>query len=128
MTDYSPLVELTRPVRDLPPLVCGGCTLCCKRSIVALIPDLDEPASTYETDKIASVHVLKHKENGDCIYLGPGGCTIYERRPAVCREFDCRGLARRYSMKQWKIIAKTNPNFADLAMIRQGKRLLRKLQ
>jgi Fe-S-cluster containining protein len=35
---------------------------------------------------------LKHKENGDCVFLGEHGCTIYDRRPTVCRKFDCRVL------------------------------------
>jgi len=35
---------------------------------------------------------LQHKENGDCIYLGKEGCTIYDRRPQVCRKFDCRAM------------------------------------
>lgn len=34
---------------------------------------------------------LKHRKNGDCIYLGRDGCTIRERRPHLCRIFDCRG-------------------------------------
>ncbi len=25
-----------------------------------------------------------------CVYLGPSGCTIYQRRPLLCRSFDCR--------------------------------------
>jgi Fe-S-cluster containining protein len=33
---------------------------------------------------------LKRRDNGDCIYLGEAGCTIYDRRPSVCRKFDCR--------------------------------------
>jgi Fe-S-cluster containining protein len=37
------------------------------------------------------VAALKHKPNGECWYLDPGkGCTIWPRRPALCREFDCR--------------------------------------
>ncbi len=27
---------------------------------------------------------------GACVYLGASGCTIYERRPLLCRSFDCR--------------------------------------
>jgi Fe-S-cluster containining protein len=33
---------------------------------------------------------LKLKPNGDCIFLGDKGCSIYEDRPYVCRDFDCR--------------------------------------
>jgi hypothetical protein len=46
---------------------------------VAKRPGSDEP-----------VFLLATKENGECAYLGPEGCTIYERRPVLCRSFDCR--------------------------------------
>lgn len=36
------------------------------------------------------VFLLATKENGHCVYLGESGCTIYERRPLLCRSFDCR--------------------------------------
>jgi hypothetical protein len=34
--------------------------------------------------------LLATEPNGQCVYLGPAGCTIYERRPLLCRSFDCR--------------------------------------
>ena len=37
--------------------------------------------------------MLDHKPNGDCIYLGNGGCTIHESKPRMCREMDCRKVA-----------------------------------
>ena len=46
---------------------------------VAADPDTGDP-----------VFLLATKENGECIYLGPSGCTIYDRRPLLCRSFDCR--------------------------------------
>jgi hypothetical protein len=33
---------------------------------------------------------LERDAEGKCVYLGPSGCTIYERRPLLCRSFDCR--------------------------------------
>lgn len=36
------------------------------------------------------VYLLATTEEGACVYLGPTGCTIYERRPLLCRTFDCR--------------------------------------
>ena len=36
------------------------------------------------------VFVLATDEKDRCVYLGPRGCTIYERRPILCRTFDCR--------------------------------------
>jgi Fe-S-cluster containining protein len=46
------------------------------------------------------VHVLLHKPNGDCMYLGTNGCTIYDRAPAVCKSFDCRAMYRMMNKRQ----------------------------
>ena len=71
-------------------LQCGRCTACCKRELVPLMPgdDMGLDAVSFQ-----GVQVLRHKENGDCIYLGKRGCKIYDRRPQVCRSFDCRKFA-----------------------------------
>jgi Fe-S-cluster containining protein len=36
------------------------------------------------------VFLLATETNGQCVYLGGTGCTIYDRRPLLCRSFDCR--------------------------------------
>jgi Fe-S-cluster containining protein len=36
------------------------------------------------------VFLLATEANGQCVYLGATGCTIYDRRPILCRSFDCR--------------------------------------
>lgn len=36
------------------------------------------------------MHMLAHKANGECVYLGKKGCTIHDRAPIVCKAFDCR--------------------------------------
>ncbi len=36
------------------------------------------------------VFLLATDANGQCVYLGASGCTIYDRRPLLCRSFDCR--------------------------------------
>ena len=36
--------------------------------------------------------MLNRKPNGDCIFLGPAGCKVYDRRPATCQNFDCRRI------------------------------------
>lgn len=51
-----------------------------------------------------AVAELSQHANGDCVYLGDGGCTIYDRRPVVCRGFDCRRLflsQSRDERRQW---------------------------
>ena len=81
------------PPAGQPP--CNGCVRCCKGfDLIRLLPG-DDPA-TYQTmahplrpDALA----LQHKPNGDCVYLAPDGCSIYERRPLMCRSMDCRVVA-----------------------------------
>jgi len=46
----------------------------------------------YHTEIYLGVPILKHKENGECFYLGKDGCTIHHWKPQKCREMDCRAL------------------------------------
>lgn len=74
---------------------CDGCTACCRKECVILTEQDD--AGLYET--IDVIHPLTdepakaipHADDGACIYLGEAGCTIYDRRPAICRAFSCVG-------------------------------------
>jgi len=73
---------------------CNGCTICCKKEIIALQPS-DNPdvyRCTTALDPISGriIVVLERKPNGDCIYLNDTGCSIHGRAPVICREFDCR--------------------------------------
>lgn len=84
-----PIIE-TRPTRSVP---CGTCTECCKNDAVFIHPECGDDASLYETEMYEGRQILKHKPNGDCIYLERGrGCTNWENRPTICRELDCRAL------------------------------------
>jgi uncharacterized protein len=85
---------------------CAGCTACCQNDLLFLHPELGDDASTYETMPATNPITgraglaLKHKKEGGCIYLGNGGCTIHDRAPAICREFDCRRFYLSF-MKQY---------------------------
>ena len=46
--------------------------------------------AVYDYRRIGEHRVLNNKPNGDCTHLGPEGCAIYEKRPFVCRTYDCR--------------------------------------
>jgi Fe-S-cluster containining protein len=65
---------------------------------LVLHPGLGDDIDSYQVrtvadpETVAVVHLLATKEGGECIYLGTSGCTIYERRPVLCRNFDCRKL------------------------------------
>lgn len=78
------------------PVACNGCTACCRGSTVVELRDEwgDEP-ETYRHVQVEMLdgrraRTLGRRENGDCAYLGIGGCMIYETRPMICRAFDCR--------------------------------------
>jgi uncharacterized protein len=80
---------------------CGTCTLCCKYEAIILHPEDGDDFTQYETTIGTNpfsgqpVHMLKQRKDGTCTYLGPFGCSIYNRRPAICRSFDCRVLVKR---------------------------------
>jgi hypothetical protein len=72
---------------------CGGCTMCCK---VLGIKELDKPQFKW------------------CPHCAIGeGCTIYERRPGVCRSFYCGYLLDAALGEHWfparsKMVVTTN--------------------
>lgn len=79
---------------------CAGCTLCCQNELIFLHAQHGDVVTDY-LHKVAPNPLtgemgfaLQNKPNGDCIYLGETGCTIYDRAPAVCRKFDCRKLIK----------------------------------
>ncbi len=83
---------------------CGACTLCCRnRTAIILHPEKGDDPRDYGTlvalqhplQPARTVYRLAHKADGSCIFLGPFGCSIWAKRPVMCRDFDCRVLAQR---------------------------------
>jgi len=79
------------------PVPCGACTKCCNSNQgLYLHPEQGDDVGSYQVRVLANeangglIYLLATKENGSCVYLGETGCTIYERRPLLCRSFDCR--------------------------------------
>jgi len=62
---------------------CGKCSLCCK---LAKVDELDKPEGVW------------------CRHCAPGrgGCTIYETRPAVCRNWFCNWIADPNLGPEWQ--------------------------
>lgn len=84
--------EIKRRTNLLP---CNGCVACCQGDAVFMHPEWGDDESQYKTEMYNGRVILAHKENRDCIYLNrQTGCTIWERRPTVCRELDCRVLLK----------------------------------
>jgi Fe-S-cluster containining protein len=88
---------------DVAPSVrCLGCGACCKGLVVEVLVGDDVPRDLYEHEHESSLlsagvvqerapfsdTVMRHRPDGSCIALGPDmRCTIYDHRPAVCRQF-----------------------------------------
>ena len=103
---------------------CGGCTRCCHNDTVRLLPE-DDP-SQYQTkphQHMTGALMLAHAPNGDCVYLGPQGCTIHATKPLMCRQMDCRLLAQKITWtKARKLEAQ---GVLHMSIWRRGKELLR---
>lgn len=71
---------------------CNGCRACCRREHVVLSPERGDDVLEYHTVSVdgGTARMLDHKLSGDCVYLGDDGCTIHDRAPWACRQFDCR--------------------------------------
>jgi len=61
---------------------------CCHRAFPLTAQDLQEGGIRWD---LYMPYLVERRPDGACIHLGDDlSCTIYERRPAVCRAFDCR--------------------------------------
>ncbi|MCX6127945.1 MAG: YkgJ family cysteine cluster protein [Proteobacteria bacterium] len=63
---------------------CGACSLCCTQLEIESKPGF--------TTRLDNAEDLAKPAGRMCAYLGPKGCTIYEHRPLVCRQFACDWL------------------------------------
>lgn len=92
MMDAHSLVESQF---DVP---CDRCIACCTGQRVTMLPGDD--ASKYDmVEGWDGQPNLRNKPNGDCTYLvrtagDRGHCSIWENRPVMCKEFDCRDMVK----------------------------------
>lgn len=94
-----------RPDHD-PAISCSACEACCCRLEVLLIGDGAVPSRFTAEDEWGGA-VMRRLDDGWCAALDRNTmrCIIYERRPAICREFEmgaseCRDERRRYAAGQ----------------------------
>lgn len=80
---------------------CGKCVACCQAERIILRPWLgDDPADYILEPEPVLIEgmflpTIAHTQDGDCVYLDrASGCTIHDRRPLVCGEFDCGEIIR----------------------------------
>jgi hypothetical protein len=72
----------TKMSTPVPGRSCGDCSLCCK---LAKVDELDKPSGVW------------------CRHCAPGrgGCTIYETRPPVCRNYFCSWIVDSRVGPEW---------------------------
>jgi len=89
------ILQWSLPPSEQTGVPCDGCTECCRNNQgLFLHPEQGDDVESYRhhvaTDRAGNPVFLLATANGACVYLGPAGCTIYDRRPLLCRSFDCR--------------------------------------
>lgn len=77
---------------------CGTCTACCTSSYFKVV-EADEVETINKIPKHLRHYspglsegsiLIGYDSNGHCVMLKDGQCSIYDFRPKMCREFDCR--------------------------------------
>ena len=73
---------------ESPAITCANCEACCCRLEVLLMGDDDVPPRFTAEDEWGGM-VMRRLDDGWCAALDRNTmlCTIYERRPDICREF-----------------------------------------
>ena len=88
------------------PLLCSNCQACCCLLPVLLMPEDDPPTEFVAIDK-HGLSVLAKADDGWCVALDRDSfrCTIYARRPQVCRDFTEGGSDCRAERDEWRRLA-----------------------
>lgn len=75
--------------------ICQG--RCCRLRFPLSFQDLDE--GTVRWDYAQPYRIRQRAEDGYCVHADPEArlCTVYEHRPAICRQYDCRQDKRIWS-------------------------------
>jgi Fe-S-cluster containining protein len=94
-------------------VACDGCTACCQRELLVLHPELGDDPAQFETIEIKNPFTgekalaIAPTESGQCRYLSEAGCSIYDRRPVLCRSFSCVGLFKKLSRQERRMAMKS---------------------
>lgn len=71
---------------------CGTCNACCRAGYEVDLRRGDDFTLAHHANA-DGIPILDHAADGACVYLVDGACSVYERRPQACREYDCRAFA-----------------------------------
>jgi Fe-S-cluster containining protein len=95
-------------LEDVPAIDCASIipickARCCTLTVYCSAQDLDEHVVQWD---YARPYRIRKREDNYCVHSEPtGNCGIYERRPAVCRSYDCRDDRRIWKDFDKRILA-----------------------
>jgi Fe-S-cluster containining protein len=80
---------------------CSQCGICCRLFLINLTKE-EYKSRKYKTQfeeiefvedfkeaELCAANIITQKEDGSCIYLRVGMCSIHSERPLACRNFFC---------------------------------------
>lgn len=122
------------PSLDHNAIPCDGCIQCCKNDQVILRPEDGDDLSLYAWEPIESALYPGRKSaalkrdplTGYCIYLSATGCSIHDKRPAICRRYHCARTAKALEelpARTRKILKRRGDVFDD-ALLERGRNRL----
>lgn len=102
---------------------CFGCTKCCNH--VALEIDTPEDKEDFDQIRWFLVHrdvfvFIDHDDSWNLQFNSPceklsenGSCTIYDKRPTICREYDSENCERYGEGNSYKVLWKNLEEFEE---------------
>jgi len=96
--------------------------------MVPILPEKGDDPSQYQTATChtpgkAPYMILDRNPNGACVYLDADACTIWDRAPWACREFDCRTMFKDSDRIGRKLAIKNDSSLK--ALFARGRELLK---
>jgi Fe-S-cluster containining protein len=114
MTENATAVDYAKFKEQPASVPCNGCTACCRHDRIALDPQRGDDLRAYQWHMELGRPTLDRKANGECMYLGPRGCTIHDKLPDICRRFDCRILFLTTPKSLRRVRIQQNPSMVEV--------------
>ncbi|MFH1939371.1 MAG: YkgJ family cysteine cluster protein [bacterium] len=87
---------------------CFECGTCCKLFLISLT-EKEYKSEKYKTQfeifgliddfkeaEECGANIIEQEEDGSCIYLKEGKCSIHQMRPESCRDFYCKSKNKEF--------------------------------
>jgi Fe-S-cluster containining protein len=87
---------------------CIACGVCCKLFLINLNKSEYESGyyktqfedfgliDSFKESELYGGNIIKQTNDGSCIYLKKGKCSIHKKRPSSCKKFFCNSKNKNY--------------------------------